>query len=220
MIKKINSIIVNNKFISKQTEIDLKDNVFSELMNIYSIAMRETEKKIKKIKEHANNIYDYELINHITCRLKTPKSIMNKMNKKKYELNYENLINNINDIAGIRIICPLKTDIFKVREIIEKVTDMQIIKEKDYITNPKKSGYSSYHIIVKTPVIYNDEQLFIKVEIQIRTMAMDFWATFEHKTKYKTTKSIPTNVSKKLERYAKMLNNIENKMIKLYENNK
>ena len=130
------------------------------------------------------------------------------------------IVNNVNDIAGIRIICPLKSDIFKVREIIEKVTDMQIIKEKDYITNPKKSGYSSYHIIVKTPIIYNGEKLFVKVEIQIRTMAMDFWATFEHKTKYKTNKNIPANVSKKLVRYAKMLNSIENKMIKLYESNK
>lgn len=220
MIKKINSIIVNNNFISKQTEIDIKDNSFSELMNIYSLAMRETEIKIENIKKHVNNIYDYELINHITCRLKTPESIMKKMKKKKYDLNYEELVNNVNDIAGIRIICPLKSDIFKVREIIEKVTDMQIIKEKDYITNPKKSGYSSYHIIVKTPIIYNGEKLFVKVEIQIRTMAMDFWATFEHKTKYKTNKNIPANVSKKLVRYAKMLNSIENKMIKLYESNK
>lgn len=212
--------MINENFISKQTDIDLKDNSFNELMNIYSLAMKETESKINKIKQHVNNKYDYDLINHTICRLKSPESIINKMKKKNYKLNYKNLVNNINDVAGVRIICPLKSDIFKVREIIEKVTDMQIIEEKDYITKPKKSGYSSYHLIVETPVKYNNDILFVKVEIQIRTMAMDFWATFEHKTKYKTTKSVPENVSRKLIRYAKMLNDIESKMIKLYESNK
>ena len=152
------------------------------------------------------------------CRVKTPESIIKKMKRKNYELTYKNLIENINDIAGVRIICPFKANVFEVVEIIREFEDCRIIKEKDYITTPKKTGYSSYHIIIEVPVDLDGAKLYTKVEIQIRTMAMDFWATLEHEIKYKSSGELSAKVSKDLIKYAKIINKIDNRLMKL--NNK
>ena len=120
------------------------------------------------------------------------------MKKKGYNFTYEEMIYNINDIAGIRIICPLKRDIFVIKDLIKKLSGVNIIKEKDYVTNPKKSGYSSYHLIVETPTNLFEKTIYVKVEIQIRTLTMDFWANLEHKTKYKPEQKID-------EKYIKLL---------------
>lgn len=186
------------------------------LMSVYQKALEQVENELMQIKISMNTIYGYEVINHITSRIKTPESIMNKMKKKKYEPNYQNLIHNINDIAGVRIICPLKTDIDTIINIIEQMPNMKIIKTKDYIAKPKQSGYSGYHLIVETPVQVEEKILPVKVEIQLRTMAMDFWATNEHKVKYKTNKKLSNVDSKKMVIYAKILNFIDSKIAKLY----
>ena len=150
-------------------------------------------------------------------RIKSSTSIINKMKKKQYKLNYTNLINNINDIAGIRIVCSLKNDIYTVINVIEKILNIKVLKKKDYITKPKKSGYSGYHLIVEVPVKIENKKIFVKVEIQLRTMAMDFWATNEHKMKYKTNKPLSSFDSKKLTIYAKILNILDDKIMKLYQ---
>lgn len=196
--------------------IHIKDKTFEMLMSVYQKALEQVENELMQIKISMNTIYGYEVINHITSRIKTPESIMNKMKKKKYEPNYQNLIHNINDIAGVRIICPLKTDIDTIINIIEQMPNMKIIKTKDYIAKPKQSGYSGYHLIVETPVQVEEKILPVKVEIQLRTMAMDFWATNEHKVKYKTNKKLSNVDSKKMVIYAKILNFIDSKIAKLY----
>lgn len=138
------------------------------------------------------------------------------MRRKHLELNYKELIENVNDIAGIRITCPLKSDIETIRKMIKEIPNICVLKEKDYIRKPKASGYSAYHLIVETPVNVENKIIFVKVEIQIRTMAMDFWSTIEHKMRYKAKSKISIWDSKKLSLYAKIINMIDNKLVNLY----
>ena len=207
------SLIESKKYGNK---LNIKDNKFGQLMHLYSMAMREVEKRVNTINRDYKEIYEHDLINHVMCRIKSPESIIKKMKRKDYELTYKNLIENINDIAGVRIICPLKTNVFEVVEIIREFEDCRIIKEKDYITNPKKTGYSSYHVIIEVPVELEDAKLYTKVEIQIRTMAMEFWATLEHEIKYKSKGKLPAKVSRDLVVYAKIINKIDNRLLKLH----
>ena len=185
-------------------------------MQIYEMANNKLLEKLSSVKEEINNMYGYDMMNNITSRIKTPQSILNKMKKKRYELNYKNLVQNIDDIAGIRITCPFKNDILTIKEIIGEMEDIKIIQEKDYIKKPKESGYSGYHLIVEVPVNFKEKELYVKCEIQIRTMAMDFWATAEHKMRYKTKKKMSWLDSQKLSWYAKIINMLDTKLSRLY----
>ena len=186
-------------------------------MSVYQVALNQVVEELEQIKLGMNRIYGYEIINHITSRIKTPDSIVKKMKKKNYKLNYQNLVYNINDIAGVRAICPTKRNIESLVSIINQLPNMKVIKEKDYITKPKESGYSGYHLIVEVPIQVEGKTLPVKVEIQLRTMAMDFWATNEHKVKYKTNKKISNLDSKKMVLYAKILNFIDKKISHIYQ---
>ena len=186
-------------------------------MSLYDKALEQVEEELTQIKKSFNKIYGYDIINNITTRIKTPNSIVNKMQKKHYEMNYKNLIENINDIAGVRVTCPLKNDIYKTVNVIKQIPNVRIIKIKDYIKKPKESGYSGYHLIVETDVEINGEIIPVKVEIQLRTMAMDFWATNEHKMKYKSTKKLSFWDSRKLTIYAKLVNFLDNKIMRIHK---
>lgn len=214
MIIKIDiSLVKNSKY---ENLINVKDNKFGQLMHLYSLAMRSVEEKVNSINRDYKDIYQQDLINHVTCRIKTPESIVKKMKRKNDELTYQNLIENINDIAGVRVICPFKSDVFEIAEIIREWEDCRIIREKDYITNPKKTGYSSYHMIVEVPVELDETKIYAKVEIQIRTMAMDFWATLEHEIKYKSSGELTAKMSKDLVSYAKIINRIDNRLMRFH----
>lgn len=200
--------------------IDVKEKNFQTLMNIYETAMLQVKTELEDIQSGLYSYYNYNVINNIDCRIKKPRSIINKMKKKDYALNYKSLVDNIDDIAGIRVICPFKNDIPKVIEILEEHPDLEIIEEKNYIDKPKKSGYSGYHIIAKTPVkIDKNEEKFvdIKTEIQIRTMAMDFWSTTEHKIKYKAKNNLSKADSIKMIKYAKIINKLDDKIMKIHD---
>ena len=212
--KNIELINIEN-FLEYEDKIEVKAKTFEKLMFIYSIAIRELETKISIMKDEFKIFYNYDLIDHVNTRIKSPDSIMKKMEKKMCQLTYKEMIKNINDIAGIRIVCPLKKDIFSIRNLIAKIPEINVLKEKDYVTNPKKSGYSSYHMIVEVPVTLSQKILFVKVEIQIRTLAMDFWASLEHKMKYKANGKIDKKVSKELVSCAKIINKMDNKMMVL-----
>lgn len=207
----------NDLAINSLIPLDIEDKEFDMLMRLYEKAKEDIVDKLNIIKEYLRELYEYDVINHITSRIKTKKSILNKMHKKHYNITYKDLITNINDIAGIRAICMFKSDISKVRNIISNIPNTRIIKEKDYIKRPKKSGYRGYHIILETLVKYDESYIPIKVEIQLRTMAMDFWATAEHKMKYKTNNKISAKDSKKLKIYSKIINKIDNKIMKIYQ---
>ena len=135
------------------------------------------------------------------------------MKNKECNLTYKEMIDNINDIAGIRIICPLKKDIFSIKNQLQKLPGMETIKEKDYVTNPKKSGYSAYHIILGVPVMIAGQVIYVKVEVQIRTMAMDFWSSLEHKMKYKPAEEPDKKIAKEWVNCAKMINKLDSKMM-------
>lgn len=213
LIIKIDISLVKNKY---ENKLNIKDNKFEQLMHLYSIAMRCVEEKVNSINKDYFDIYEKDIINHVVCRLKTPESIIKKMTRKGYDLTYQNLVEHINDIAGVRIVCPFKTNVFEVVDIIREFEECRIIKEKDYITNPKKTGYSSYHIILEVPVKLDEMELYTKVEIQVRTMAMDFWATLEHEIKYKSADEITEKISKELVSYAKIINRIDNRLTKFH----
>lgn len=207
-----------DKELLEPKEIKVKEESFEKLMFIYSSAIKELEVKINIMKEQFNYFYNYNLINNVTSRIKEPNSIIKKMKKKNYELTYKEMIEKINDVAGIRIICPLKQDIFIVKEMVKNFPNCTVIKEKDYITKPKKSGYSSYHLIVEIPVNIAQKIFPVKVEIQICTMAMDFWSNLEHEVKYKPTKKISSKISKELVSCAQLVNKLDDKMMRIYNN--
>lgn len=193
-----------------ENKIKVKSNIFNELMNIYSQAIEEVKKQINDINK------EYNLVDHIKTRIKEPKSIIDKMKKDNYPLTYKSMIENINDIAGIRIVTRTIEDIYKLKEYIEKESNFAIITEKDYIKIPKDSGYMSLHLIVEVPIKINKDLVFVKAEIQIRTIAMDLWANLEHEIKYKTDNKVSKLSSLKLVKYAKILNKIEREMVEMY----
>ncbi len=208
-------IVEMKNFLSYDEKIEEKTNTFEKIMTIYEMAIEELETKISILQKEFKVFYNYDLIDHVNTRIKEPASILNKMNKKGYELTYKEMIENINDIAGVRIICQLKDDIFKIRNLIEKVPGINIEEEKDYVNYPKESGYSSYHMIVEVPVTLSKQIIYVKVEIQIRTLAMDFWASLEHKMKYKSEKEVDKKTSKELVNYAKIVNKLDSKIMLL-----
>ena len=214
------SILENEKQILKNNELIRSKKQYNEyemIMKIYQKAIENTLKRIEDIKQELNENYEYNIISNVTNRIKSSESILEKMKKKKLDISYENMIENINDIAGIRIVCNYRDDIYKIRNTIIKQKDIKILKEKDYIKKSKKSGYSAYHIIIEVPVEIKEEKIYVKVEIQIRTVLMDFWATAEHKVKYKPIKKISNINSIKLAIYAKIINYINDKMRTIVE---
>ena len=186
-------------------------------MSIYQKALNNTIKECLELKEMLSTTYNYDVITNITGRIKSPDSIATKMKKKNLDISYDNMIEHINDIAGVRIVCNYKDEVYKIRNIIRKQKNINVIKEKDYLKKTKKSGYSAYHMILEVPVTIKQETIYIKVEIQIRTALMDFWSTIEHKIKYKPNGEINEDVSKELVKCARDINKLDNKMIKLFK---
>ena len=214
-----NELIKMENFLETDDKINIHSKTFEKIMFIYSVAIKELKNKMEIMQDEYKILYDYDLIDHINTRIKSPESIEKKMLKRNIPLQYKNMIEEINDIAGIRVICPLKKDIYSIKEFIENIPGLRVIKEKDYITNPKKSGYTSYHLIVEVPISLSRKLMYVKVEIQIRTMAMDFWASLEHKMKYKPKTEISKSASKELVSYAKMIQKLDQKMMILSSKN-
>lgn len=188
-------------------------------MMVYTIALAETKKKMLLLQNKLSKKNTYDVITNISTRIKEPTSIINKMNKKGYDITYKDLIENINDIAGLRIVCTSEKAVYEIEKEIQNMKDINVLKKKDYIKNPKESGYSAYHLIVEVPVIIKENKIWVKVEIQIRTLAMDFWANIEHKLRYKTENKISKKNSNKLKIYAKILIRINKKMERIYRQN-
>ena len=188
---------------------------YKRLTLMYGAALKQLETKIEVINNEFKTLHRYNPIEHVTSRIKSKESINKKLKKKGLEPTYENLVKTINDVAGIRIICSFIPDIYKIVEMFDNMQDITVLKKKDYVTTPKESGYSSYHLIVSVPVSLSIGTINVKVEIQIRTMAMDFWASLEHKINYKYDKQIPKNVRKELKECAKMTQKLDKRMSNL-----
>lgn len=212
-------VIRKNSISKKENEIEKNDKNYKELINIYSIALTKVKEILIKIQKEANLYSGYDVISNVSSRIKSYDSIIKKMQKKGYSVTYESLIENINDIAGVRVTCMSENDIYKIVKVISNLDDVNIIKEKDYIKKHKKSGYSAYHVIVEVPIYVQENQVWVKVEIQIRTIGMDFWSILEHKVKYKSDTKLSRKNSSKLKFYATIISKINNNMAKMYKNN-
>ncbi|XBX75890.1 GTP pyrophosphokinase family protein [Proteinivorax tanatarense] len=193
-------------------EIELKKDELTRFMMSYKFALEKVNTKIDILMQEFQYIHDYNPIEHVKSRLKTPESIINKVQRKGYDLSLLSIQENIQDIAGIRITCSFISDIYKLKEMLEKQDDIKIIEAKDYIKNPKPNGYKSLHLILKVPVFMSDrvEQTF--VELQIRTIAMDFWASLEHKIYYKYKKDVPERLLNELKEAANTVYELDKKM--------
>lgn len=161
---------------------------WNTVMFLYNAALQEVSTKLNILNEEFQHIHRYNPIEHIGTRIKSPESIVKKLKKNGHESSIENMIRYVNDIAGVRLICSFTSDIYKLAKMIASQNDLKVLEIKDYIKNPKQSGYKSYHMIVTVPIFLSDHIVETKVEIQIRTIAMDTWATLEHELKYKRNK--------------------------------
>ena len=161
------------------------------------------------------HIYNYNPIEHIKSRLKTPDSIVKKLKRYGFEVTIDNMVEKLSDIAGIRIICSFTSDIYQIAEMITKQSDVTVLYVKDYIKNPKPNGYKSYHMVVTIPIYLTDGPVDTKVEIQIRTIAMDFWASLEHKIYYKFEGNAPAYLQQELKACADVVNMLDVKMFSL-----
>ncbi len=187
------------------------------LMFLYNAALKEINTKIDILNDEFQHIYHYTPIEHIKSRIKTPTSIVNKLKKNGYETSVENMVRHVNDIAGIRIICFFTSDIYLIADMITKQSDLKVVSVKDYITHPKVSGYQSYHILVTVPIHLTQGIVDTIVEIQIRTIAQDFWASLEHKIYYKFEGNAPDYIRRELQECANIVSNLDRRMLSLNE---
>lgn len=173
--------------IDKDSFTVLEENMkeYMKMMYYYKCAVMEIETKFKVLNEESFLLNDRNPIQSIKSRLKTPKSIMSKLKRNNFPFTFSSVEKNLNDVAGIRVICSFLSDVYSVAEAFLKQDDIKLIIKKDYIKNPKPNGYRSLHLIVEVPIFLSDEKKGMKVEIQLRTIAMDFWASLEHQIKYK-----------------------------------
>ncbi|MDY8024173.1 GTP pyrophosphokinase [Paenibacillus polymyxa] len=188
----------------------------TRFMLIYKFALDEMETKIEILKQEFQALHDYSPIEHTKSRLKSPESIMNKMIRKNSELSLDAIKDHIKDIAGLRITCSFISDIYDVSNMLQRQSDLKVLEIKDYIKNPKPNGYQSLHLLVQVPVFMSDCEELVCVEVQIRTIAMDFWASLEHKIFYKYNQSVPENLTRELKNAADSANALDLQMERLH----
>ena len=171
----------------------------------YTNALKVVNMYIDTIVEELFTYKHQNPIEHVKSRLKRPSSIARKLEKKGLEPSLENAVKYIDDIAGVRIVCQFQDDIYKIADVIKSFNNVRVVQIKDYIKNPKENGYRSYHMHVEIPVKTLHDEEWVKVEFQLRTVAMDFWASLEHKIRYKNESEIPDSISKELKQCANMV---------------
>lgn len=190
---------------------------WKEVNLIYNSALKEIGTKLEILNDEFQHVHQYNPIEHIKSRIKTPESIVKKLKKQGHESTIENMVKYVNDIAGIRVICSFTSDIYRIAEMLSNQSDLKLLSVKDYIQTPKASGYKSYHLIVAVPIFLSDRKVDAKVEIQIRTVAMDFWASLEHKIHYKFEGNVPEYIKDELLECALMVSELDAKMMSLNE---
>ena len=166
-------------------EIEEKSRAFVKLITYYKCAIMEVETKFNVLNQEYSHDFDRNPINNIQSRIKRPQSIKEKMERNDFPRTIESIEQNLNDIAGVRVICAFPEDVYTLAEAFLKQDDITLITKKDYIANPKKNGYRSLHLIVSIPIFLSQGRKEMKVEVQLRTIAMDFWASLEHQMRYK-----------------------------------
>lgn len=192
---------------------DMANSVkFTALMNKYKCAIMEVETKLNVLDAEFSLNYDRNPFESIETRLKSPASIMEKLKRKGFEPTLENIEKNLFDVAGVRVVCAFQEDIYKLAELLTGQDDIRLLRTKDYIQHPKENGYRSLHLILEVPIFLADGKEYMKVEVQFRTIAMDFWASVDHRLRYKKEIDDEGEIQKKLKRCATVISELDQEM--------
>lgn len=189
---------------------------FIELEHLYDSAIREVKTKLEILDSEFRAKYAYNPIHHIEDRLKSPQSMYEKMKRLNLPFTVDSVRENLFDIAGVRVICNYIEDIYQVADLLTAQDDVVLIKRKDYIANPKANGYRSLHLVIETPVYLSEKKELVNVEVQIRTIAMDFWASLEHELKYKTDTDVSADLAEQLRLCAETIAQTDLQMQQIY----
>lgn len=188
----------------------------TRFMMMYKFALDEMETKIEILKEEFQFLHDYNPIEHTKSRLKSLESIIGKVQRKRIPFSLEAVREHIRDIAGLRITCSFLSDIYRIRDMLVQQRDLTVLEEKDYIANPKPNGYQSLHLLILVPVFMSDREEQVCIEVQIRTIAMDFWASLEHKIYYKYDERVPARLLDELKEAADAASALDRQMERLH----
>ena len=218
--------------VQKKQKLKIKESIFSQVVpdemleklrdfvqvqQLYNAAIREVSTKLEILDDEFHVRFDHNPIHHMESRLKSPQSIVQKLLKKELPISTQFARESIYDIAGIRVICNYIDDIYKIADLLVKQDDITLVRTTDYIKHPKENGYRSLHLVIKVPVFLSDGREDVPVEIQIRTIAMDFWASLEHQLRYKSQCNIPEALSGQLKACAEESAALDRKMQSIYE---
>jgi len=190
-------------------------NQFKELLMLYNAAIREVTTKLEILNEELSVKNERNPIEFITSRVKAPSSIVGKLQRKNIPISLTGVVEHVNDVAGVRVICSFIDDIYEIANMLIKQDDIKLLDVKDYIQNPKSNGYRSLHLLIQIPIFLSDNKKNMKVEIQIRTMAMDFWASLEHDLKYKRDIENEFEINKELKECADIISNTDFRMLNI-----
>lgn len=187
-----------------QAEVE-KFQDFQKFMMMYNCAIKEVRTKFEVLNDELSVSSNRNPIQMIKSRIKSPFSIMEKLERRNFEMSMDSILTNLNDVAGVRIICSFINDIYDIAQMFSSQDDITVLEIKDYIKSPKQNGYRSYHMIVEVPVFFTDCKKNLKVEVQLRTIAMDFWASLEHSMKYKKDVKDADNIMQELKECAESI---------------
>ena len=201
--------------LSEETQVQYRE--FSKLMAYYRCAMMEVETKLNVLNQEFSLRYDRNPISSIKTRLKSPLSIRGKLERRGLDVSVESIEHNLNDVAGVRVVCSFPEDVRTIAKALLNQDDVTLIERKDYILNPKPNGYRSLHLIVAVPIFLAHEKRTMRVEIQLRTIAMDFWATLEHQLRYKKDVDFTDEMAKELKFCADLSAELDRRMDALRE---
>ena len=182
----------------------------------YEFGLREIETKLSILRDEFLELHDYNPIEHVSSRVKTPESLMDKVDRRKLPRDLDTIRENITDIAGIRVTCSFVSDVYRLFGVLTRQDDVVVRTVKDYIAEPKPNGYQSLHAIVEIPVFLSSGTVIVPVEVQFRTIAMDFWASLEHKIYYKYDKAVPSNLIADLKEAAIAASALDDRMERLH----
>lgn len=188
------------------------------MQNLYESAVKQLKLKLEVLNDEFNVIYARNPIHHIESRVKSPDGIIAKLLKKNYPVSIESAMKNVNDIAGVRVVCNYIDDVYRVEEMLLRQADLELVKRQDYIATPNYNGYRSLHLDIKVPVYLSDRTEYVVAEVQIRTIAMDFWASLEHDLRYKADKSkLPKGINEEMLDCSNKIAEIDLKMQDMYK---
>ncbi|MBQ5821112.1 MAG: GTP pyrophosphokinase family protein [Clostridia bacterium] len=190
---------------------------YLQMQHVYSAAIQEVKTKLQILDEEFQSRYDHNPIHHMESRLKSPRSVVEKLRRRNEEVSSDSARRNLTDIAGIRVVCCYIEDVYRIAELLLHQDDVTLIRKSDYIKNPKENGYRSLHLVIQIPVYLASRTERVPVEVQLRTEGMDFWASLEHQMRYKSSRPVSADLQKQLRECAEQLAEIDVKMQKIYK---